>query len=60
MANISYETNIFQLKVVYKDDDDDDDGDNKPSEITKHIGQPRNEYARPISTMDVFPMLWKY
>ena len=35
----------------------DYNGDNKPYAITKHVGQPGNEYAKPISTMDVFPML---
>ena len=50
---------IFKLKVVYNDNDydDDDDGDKKPFAITKHEGQPGNEYAQSISTMDVFPML---
>ena len=32
---------FVQLKVVYNDDDDDD-GDNKPSEITKHINLETN------------------
>ena len=36
---------FFQLKVVYNDDDYY--GDNRPSAITKHVGQAGNEYAQP-------------
>ena len=44
---------FFQLKVVYNDDE----RDNRISAITEHVGQTGNEYAQPISTMDVSPML---
>ena len=57
---------LFELKVVYNDDDadDDDNGDNKPYAITKHVGLHGNEYVKPTSTMDLFPIkltrVWRY